>query len=110
MYSWGCGGVWVNGSRRLLAHASSCHSPRPPSPQQQQQAHDVTSQDPRLLVHLKAYRNTVPVPRHWCQKRKYLQGKRGIEKPPFELPGALSSGALAGLGVDCRSIHPEVGC
>jgi hypothetical protein len=52
------------------------------------QAHDVTSQDPRLLVHLKAYRNTVPVPRHWCQKRKYLQGKRGIEKPPFELPGA----------------------
>ncbi len=47
----------------------------------------MTSQDPRLLVHLKAYRNTVPVPRHWCQKRKYLQGKRGIEKPPFELPG-----------------------
>ncbi|KAK4805175.1 hypothetical protein QYF61_018276, partial [Mycteria americana] len=24
--------------------------------------------------------------RHWCFKRKYLQGKRGIEKPPFELP------------------------
>lgn len=33
-----------------------------------------------------SYRNTVPVPRHWCQKRKYLQGKRGIEKTPFELP------------------------
>jgi hypothetical protein len=33
-----------------------------------------------------AYRNTVPVPRHWSQKRKYLQGKRGIEKPPFKLP------------------------
>ena len=48
--------------------------------------HDVTAQDPRLLVHLKATRNTVPVPRHWCFKRKYLQGKRGIEKPPFELP------------------------
>ena len=31
-------------------------------------------------------RNTVPVPRHWCFKRKYLQGKRGIEKPPFNLP------------------------
>lgn len=28
----------------------------------------------------------MPVPRHWCQKRKYLQGKRGIEKTPFELP------------------------
>jgi len=49
---------------------------------------DVTAKDPMLLVHLKAYRNTVPVPRHWSQKRKYLQGKRGIEKPPFELPGS----------------------
>jgi splicing factor 3B subunit 2 len=28
----------------------------------------------------------VPVPRHWCYKRKYLQGKRGFEKPPFKLP------------------------
>lgn len=51
------------------------------------EAHDVTAADPRLLVHLKAYRNTVPVPRHWCHKRKYLQGKRGMEKPPFQLPG-----------------------
>ncbi|XP_056677074.1 splicing factor 3B subunit 2-like [Monodelphis domestica] len=48
--------------------------------------HDVTAQDPKLLVHLKATRNSVPVPRHWCFKHKYLQGKRGIEKPPFELP------------------------
>ena len=39
--------------------------------------HDVTARDPRLLVHLKSTRNTVPVPRHWCFKRKYLQGKRG---------------------------------
>jgi len=50
------------------------------------EAHDVTAADPRLLVFLKAYRGTVPVPRHWCHKRKYLQGKRGIEKRPFELP------------------------
>lgn len=48
--------------------------------------HDVTAKDPVLLLHLKASRNTVPVPRHWCFKRKYLQGKRGIEKPAFELP------------------------
>ncbi|KAI9356804.1 hypothetical protein BD770DRAFT_389323 [Pilaira anomala] len=47
---------------------------------------DVTAADPRLLVALKSYRNTVPVPAHWSQKRKYLQGKRGIEKPPWELP------------------------
>nr|XP_018900672.1 PREDICTED: splicing factor 3B subunit 2 [Bemisia tabaci] len=48
--------------------------------------HDVTARDPKLLVLLKGHRNTVPVPRHWCFKRKYLQGKRGIEKPPFDLP------------------------
>lgn len=48
--------------------------------------HDITAKDPVLLLQLKATRNTVPVPRHWCFKRKYLQGKRGIEKPPFELP------------------------
>ncbi|CAK5022743.1 unnamed protein product [Meloidogyne enterolobii] len=47
---------------------------------------DVTSKDPFILVELKAYRNTVPVPRHWNAKRKYLAGKRGFERPPFELP------------------------
>ncbi|KAI1719678.1 PSP domain-containing protein [Ditylenchus destructor] len=47
---------------------------------------DVTSRDPFLLVELKAYRNTVTVPRHWNAKRKYLAGKRGFERPPFELP------------------------
>jgi len=36
--------------------------------------HDVTAADSRLLVHLKSYKCTVPVPKHWCQKRKYLQG------------------------------------
>jgi splicing factor 3B subunit 2 len=51
--------------------------------------HDVTARDPKLLVHLKSYRNTVPVPRHWCYKRKYLQGKRGIEKAPFDLPAFI---------------------
>lgn len=34
---------------------------------------DATAADPKLLVYLKSYRNTVPVPRHWCQKRKFLQ-------------------------------------
>ncbi|KAG5439138.1 hypothetical protein PCANB_001437 [Pneumocystis canis] len=47
---------------------------------------DVSAQDPKLLAHLKAYRNTIPVPGHWTQKRDYLASKRGIEKPPFELP------------------------
>lgn len=52
---------------------------------------DVTAADPQLLVHLKAYRNTVAVPRHWSQKRAYLQGKRGIEKPPFKLPSFIEA-------------------
>ncbi|KAL3319434.1 Splicing factor 3B subunit 2 [Cichlidogyrus casuarinus] len=51
---------------------------------------DVCAKDPMLLVYLKSYRNTVPVPRHWCAKRKYLQGKRGYEKPPFRLPDYIA--------------------
>ncbi|RLN54140.1 hypothetical protein BBJ28_00016039 [Nothophytophthora sp. Chile5] len=59
------------------------------------EAHDVTSADPRLLVFLKSYRNTVPVPRHWCHKRKYLQGKRGVEKPPFMLPEFIAQTGIS---------------
>ncbi|DAZ93423.1 TPA: hypothetical protein N0F65_000074, partial [Lagenidium giganteum] len=59
------------------------------------EAHDVTSGDPRFLVYLKSYRNTVPVPRHWCHKRKYLQGKRGIEKAPFALPDFIAQTGIA---------------
>jgi splicing factor 3B subunit 2 len=59
------------------------------------EAHDVTSADPRLLVSIKAYRNTVPVPRHWCHKRKYLQGKRGVEKLPFKLPDFIADTGIA---------------
>lgn len=52
-------------------------------------------QDPTLLVELKATRNTVPVPRHWCQKRKFLQGKRGIEKPPWQLPEFIEATGIS---------------
>ncbi|KAJ3278847.1 hypothetical protein HK104_001975, partial [Borealophlyctis nickersoniae] len=58
---------------------------------------DVTAADPKLLVSLKSYRNTVPVPVHWSQKRKYLQGKRGIEKPPFELPDFIKQTGIMEL-------------
>ena len=44
--------------------------------------HDVTAKDPKLLVLLKATRNTVPVPRHWCAKRKYLQVKILLDPLP----------------------------
>jgi splicing factor 3B subunit 2 len=39
------------------------------------EAHDVTAPDPIFLLYLKAVSGTVPVPRHWGRKRKYLQGK-----------------------------------
>lgn len=51
--------------------------------------HDCSAADPIFLMHLKAYRNAPPVPRHWSVKRKYLQGKRGIEKPTYELPSYI---------------------
>ncbi|RAL06977.1 U2 snRNP complex subunit CUS1 [Aspergillus homomorphus CBS 101889] len=47
---------------------------------------DTSAPDPRLLVHLKSYRNVVPVPSHWSLKREYLSSKRGVEKAPFALP------------------------
>lgn len=47
---------------------------------------DASSQDPRLLIAIKASRNIVPVPSHWSLKREYLSSKRGVEKPPFMLP------------------------
>mmetsp|Transcript_110164 Transcript_110164/g.311477 ORF Transcript_110164/g.311477 Transcript_110164/m.311477 type:complete len:815 (-) Transcript_110164:145-2589(-) len=56
---------------------------------------DTTSADPRLLVYLKAYRNTVTVPRHWSSKRKYMAGKRGVEKPPFKLPEFIEATGIA---------------
>ncbi|KAF9242070.1 hypothetical protein BU15DRAFT_86996 [Melanogaster broomeanus] len=56
---------------------------------------DPSAADPRLLLHLKCYRNSVPVPAHWSAKRDYLQGKRGIEKPPFQLPSYIADTGIA---------------
>ncbi|KAJ5482424.1 hypothetical protein N7475_001236 [Penicillium sp. IBT 31633x] len=47
---------------------------------------DTSAPDPRLLIHIKAHRNVVPVPPHWSLKREYLSSKRGVEKAPFALP------------------------
>jgi len=56
---------------------------------------DTTSIDPKLLVYLKAYRNTCSVPRHWCSKRRYMAGKRGVEKPPFKLPEYIEATGIS---------------
>lgn len=56
---------------------------------------DTSAPDPKLLVHLRAYRNVVPVPNHWSLKREYLSSKRGIEKPPFALPKFIQETGIA---------------
>jgi len=58
---------------------------------------DVSAPDPITLTELKAYRNSVPVPSHWSQKRKYLLGKRGIEKSQFELPSFIEATGINNL-------------
>ncbi|CAB9513806.1 Splicing factor [Seminavis robusta] len=59
------------------------------------EAHDVTAYDPEFLIELKGAPGTVPVPRHWGRKRKYLQGKRGFEKTPFQLPDFIIKTGIA---------------
>jgi splicing factor 3B subunit 2 len=56
---------------------------------------DTSAPDPRLLVHIKAHRNVVPVPTHWSLKREYLSSKRGIEKAAFSLPKFIQETGIA---------------
>ncbi len=71
------------------------------------EVHDVTSHEPKLLVNLKATKNTIPVPRHWSQKRKYLQGKGGYERHPYTLPSFI---AATGIGtIRDASLEKESG-
>ncbi|MCJ1433837.1 hypothetical protein MMC27_003202 [Xylographa pallens] len=56
---------------------------------------DTSASDPRLLVHIKAYRNVVPVPAHWSLKREYLSSKRGVEKAAFSLPKFIQETGIA---------------
>jgi splicing factor 3B subunit 2 len=76
------------------------------------EAWDVTAQDPVLLVKLKSIKNTVPVPKHWSQKRKFLQNKRGILKPPFKLPDFIEATGISKIrdnsGVDRKSLKQKM--
>ncbi|KAM5458463.1 hypothetical protein MaudCBS49596_000377 [Microsporum audouinii] len=56
---------------------------------------DADASDPKLLVHIKTYRNVVPVPGHWSLKREYLSSKRGIEKAAFQLPKFIQETGIA---------------
>lgn len=61
------------------------------------EAHDVSADNPDFLIELKGVPGTVPVPRHWGRKRKYLQGKLGFEKPPFKLPDFIVNTGITAL-------------
>lgn len=52
---------------------------------------DVSAPDPKFLITLKKVRNTIPVPKHWAQKRRYLMYKRGVSKIPFRLPSFIEN-------------------
>lgn len=65
---------------------------------------DITAPDPPLLVFLKSYKNTVPVPRHWSQKRKYLQvcpaaASLSHDSTLFRLPSVPAAFSLLKLWV-----------
>lgn len=56
---------------------------------------DRDAPDPFLYLHIKELKNIVPVPDHWSVKREYLSSKRGIEKPPFQLPKFIADTGIA---------------
>lgn len=58
---------------------------------------DVTAPDPLLLVYLKSYKNTIEVPKHWSQKKKFLQTKRGAFKRAFRLPEFIENTGISKL-------------
>jgi len=58
---------------------------------------DVTAPDPLLLIYLKSYKNTIEVPKHWAQKKKFLQTKRGAFKRAFRLPEFIENTGISKL-------------
>jgi hypothetical protein len=65
---------------------------------------DVSTADPQLLLYLKCYRNTIPIPAHGSAERDYLQEKHGIEKPPFQLPSYIAN---TGIATQCDAIKEK---
>lgn len=82
--------------RALLAPSLASLKARAPRPEVIE-THDSTAADPLFLAFLKAYRNTVSIPRHWSRKRKYMQGKRGVERGPFVLPQFIADTGIGAL-------------
>jgi splicing factor 3B subunit 2 len=73
---------------------------------------DVTAQDPILLIKFKTMKNTVAVPKHWAHKRKFLQNKRGVLKPPFKLPDFIEATGISKIrdntGADKKALKQKM--
>ncbi|ODV98580.1 hypothetical protein PACTADRAFT_24687, partial [Pachysolen tannophilus NRRL Y-2460] len=67
---------------------------------------DVDATDPKLLIYLKSLKNIIPVPSHWSSKREYLSSKRGMERPPFNLPDFIQNTGIAEMR-DTTNISEE---
>lgn len=68
----------------------------------------MTANDPVFLAWLKSYRNSVPVPKHWSQKRRYLQYKRGVQKVPFKLPDFIEATGISKLRESSHDTHKVI--
>ena len=63
---------------------------------------DTTAKDSYFLVYLKSYKNSVLVPKHWSQKKKNFQIKRGSEKMPFMLPDFIEATGITKIRAQMR--------
>lgn len=58
---------------------------------------DLSAPNPQLLYNLKAYPNTVPVPKNWEYKKKQFFFKRSIYKEVYELPKNIKDTGISQL-------------
>ena len=58
---------------------------------------DITAKEPLFLIKLKTAKNTIPVPKHWLNKRKFLQNKRGVEVNSYKLPDYIQATGISKL-------------
>lgn len=56
---------------------------------------DCTAPDPYFIAQIKDNDHTVAIPSHWSSRRQYMSGKRGSEKPPFQLPDFIEQTGIA---------------
>lgn len=59
--------------------------------------YDADAPDPYMLLTLKSQPNIVQVPEHWTNKRDYLSLRKGIDRPPFELPDYIKDTGIQDL-------------